>query len=175
MAISALIVPVPEAEPVVGSLRMRHDETVKLGVPAHITILVPFMQPELIDVDVLAKLQAAVSSVRAFSYQLADVRRWPEVTYLAPTYEHSFVRLTETVVAAFPEYRPYEGRHDRIVPHLTVAHGSAADTESAERELRLRLDEYGPLTAACAVVELIENSTGRWRRMHVMPLAVHDA
>lgn len=174
MAISALIVPVPEAEFIVGSLRMRYDETAQRGVPAHITILVPFMRPELIDAAVLGKLRAAVLEVRSFSYQLAEVRRWPEVTYLSPTRESSFIRLTEAVAAAFPEYLPYEGRHSEIVPHLTVAVGNAIEADAAERELRQRLVAHGPVTARCKLVEVLENSTGHWSRMHVLPLAQSD-
>ena len=47
MPISAFAVKVPAAEPLVGDLRRRYDATVALGVPAHITLLVPFMDPAL--------------------------------------------------------------------------------------------------------------------------------
>ena len=38
---SALLVAVPEAEPLVGALRLVHDPSAAVGVPAHITILLP--------------------------------------------------------------------------------------------------------------------------------------
>src|SRR5215216_5253276 len=42
---SALIVAVPEAEPLVGGWRLRYDDA-SLGVPAHVTLLFPFMPAE---------------------------------------------------------------------------------------------------------------------------------
>jgi len=67
MAESAFIVRVPEAEPRVGALRERFDASVRLGVPAHITVLVPFMSPERISAAVLAEAQVALDEVPAFT------------------------------------------------------------------------------------------------------------
>ena len=38
---SAIIVPAPEVEPVVGPLRLQFDMGARLGIPAHITLLYP--------------------------------------------------------------------------------------------------------------------------------------
>ena len=43
---SAILVPVPEAGPVVGRLRARLDRSASRGVPAHVTVLYPFVPPE---------------------------------------------------------------------------------------------------------------------------------
>src|ERR1700729_2595365 len=45
---SCLLVPVPEAEAVVGRVRGRLDRAAAWGVPAHVTILYPFVLPEAI-------------------------------------------------------------------------------------------------------------------------------
>src|SRR6185312_14804244 len=50
---TALIVAVPEAETAVGALRREHDSSAALGVPAHVTILFPFLPPERVDQDAL--------------------------------------------------------------------------------------------------------------------------
>ena len=42
---SAVIVPVPEAEPAVGGLRAALDRAAVWGVPAHVTLLYPFVTP----------------------------------------------------------------------------------------------------------------------------------
>ena len=39
---TALVIAVPEAEPVVGRLRSLYDEADTTGVPAHVTLLFPF-------------------------------------------------------------------------------------------------------------------------------------
>jgi len=44
--ITALVARVPEAEPWVGTLRERFDPSTRMGVPAHITVLAPFMPPD---------------------------------------------------------------------------------------------------------------------------------
>jgi hypothetical protein len=58
MAETALIVRVPEAETRVQSLRGRFDPVSRLGVPAHVTVLFPFMAPEHITQDVLERIRA---------------------------------------------------------------------------------------------------------------------
>jgi len=67
MAESAFAVNVPEAEPYVGALRERFDPSAALGVPAHITVLYPFMSPEKISEAVLGDIRRVLSRVQAFA------------------------------------------------------------------------------------------------------------
>ena len=71
---SAFIVHVPQAEACVADLRERFDASSGLGVPAHITVLVPFMSPELITAEVLARAQAALGKLRPFVFLLSSRR-----------------------------------------------------------------------------------------------------
>lgn len=170
MAESAFIVPVPEAEACVGALRERHDASVKLGVPAHITVLVPFMAPGLITATVLAQVQAALDAVPSFPFRLARVASFPNAVYLAPEPAQPFVALTQSLVRSFPDYPPFRGEHADIVPHLTVAHGHAAELQVAERELTTALQAHGPIRSTCSSVVLLENSSGRWQQMRAFAL-----
>src|SRR5437660_989822 len=43
---SALLIPVPEAEPLVGQWRLEHDPSARAGVPPHVTLLYPFLPPD---------------------------------------------------------------------------------------------------------------------------------
>jgi hypothetical protein len=63
---SAVLVPVPEAEPAVSRHRARLDRAAAWGVPAHATILYPFVTPPAITAATMAALAGAVASVRAF-------------------------------------------------------------------------------------------------------------
>jgi 2'-5' RNA ligase len=171
MPISAFVVQVPSAESLVGDLRRRFDATAQLGVPAHITLLVPFMDPRHITAEVLDRAQDAVAKVAAFSFSLVKVGRFPTTAFLAPAPSAPFVDMTMALVEAFPDWPPYGGEHQEIVPHLTVAHGSASEADEAEAELRLRLGASGPIEAECRSVVLLENSTGRWQEMHRFQLA----
>ena len=60
---SAVLVPGPEAEPVVGRHRARLDRAAVEGVPAHVTVLYPFVPPPEITAATIEVLAAAVRSV----------------------------------------------------------------------------------------------------------------
>ena len=170
MAISAFIVRVPEAERCVGTLRERFDPSVKLGVPAHITVLAPFMPPQSITEAVLCRVHQALSASPAFSFSLSQVHRFPATAYLAPEPAAPFIALTEGLVREFPEHPPFGGEFESIVPHLTVAHGNAADAEVAALELAAAVRVHGPIASACTSVALLENSSGFWKELHAFPL-----
>lgn len=165
MAISVFIVKVPGAEALVGQLRQRFDASARLGVPAHITVLVPFMDPKAIDAAVLEQARRALAPFSAFSFALRAVGRFPATAYLVPEPSAPFVQLTRAVVQAFPAFPPYAGEHDGMIPHLTVAHGSPADADEAEAALRVALEKTGGVRARCEAVTLIENSSGVWQTL----------
>src|SRR3954447_15393020 len=115
---SAFIVAVPEAEARVRVLRDRYDPAAKHGVPAHITILYPFMAPELIDAAIVSEIRDAIADSLSFEFALSRVGRFPDAAYLVPEPAGPFVHLTEALVRTFPKYLPYGGRFDSVVPHL---------------------------------------------------------
>lgn len=118
---SALVLLVPEAETLVKGFRERHDPAAADGMPAHITVLYPFMAPKDIREEVLDELGDTFSHHKQFRLQLSEVKRWPSVLYLAPTPETPLRALTQAVVERYPSYPPYEGEFDDVTPHLTVA------------------------------------------------------
>ena len=170
IAQSTLLVPVPAAEPWVKDLRERYDPTAVVGVPAHITVLFPFISPDLITESDLAKTTGTFQRFRPFEFRLEQVGRFPESLYLIPESDEPFISLTEAIVREFPEYPPYGGKFTEIVPHLTVANRSAELSTIAETKLSKIMKELGPIHAVCNVVELYENSSGRWRWAHSFPL-----
>jgi len=171
---TAFIVRVPKAEAHVASLRNRFDASVHLGVPAHITVLVPFMAPDQINQSVLAQIRATLSQVPSFAFTLSQVRRFPATAYLAPVPAEPFIALTEALVRTFPEFPPFRGEHESIVPHLTVATGNASEAEVAAAELQAVIQSNGPISGFCSSVSLLENSSGLWREMHVFSLPRQD-
>ena len=156
---TALAIDVPEAEPLVGSFRARYDDANEKGIPAHITLLFPFGDRN----DGLAELFA---SFAPFEFALTEVRRWPDVLWLAPEPADRFVELTRALVERYPEYPPYEGVYATVVPHLTVASGKTPPEDIAA-ELRRGL----PIAArATHVVQLEEFAPDRWRERQRFPL-----
>ena len=170
MAETALICRVPEAERYIARYRERFDPSARRNVPAHVTILYPFMAPGEVDSSVLAELAAIAGAVRCFDYRLAETRRFPVSLYLAPQPDDSFAALTSAVFRAFPDYPPFAGKFSAVVPHVTVAHADEAQLCEIEVELRIALASGSPLRARCSEMVLIENSSGRWEQMHAFPL-----
>ncbi len=123
---SVVLVPVPEAERVVSAYRDRLDRAATWGVPAHVTVLYPFLPPSAISAAAIAALADAVGSVSAFDCEFATTGWFGEgVLWLAPRPDEPFRALTQAVSAAFPGYLPYGGAHDDVVPHLTIGDRSA--------------------------------------------------
>ena len=175
MSHTALIVRVPQAEALVGDLRARFDACAALGVPAHIAVLFPFMAAERIDAEVLQGIRTALDGAPAFGFVLAGVARFAATAYLEPDPAEPFIDLTERLVRRFPDFPPFSGEFETIVPHLTAAHGDAAQADLAHAELLRRVAASGAVHSLCDAVVLLENSSGRWREMHTFALAAASA
>jgi 2'-5' RNA ligase len=161
---SALVVVVPEAEPLVGALRARFDPSALIGMSAHITILFPFMPVERLTPDILEKLGTVVGSYVEFEFRLEKIGRFPQTTYLAPEPPEPFAAITAALAREFPAYPPYAGRFPATIPHLTVADQNEAFAEAAAFELAEAQGRRGGIQATCRAVMLLENSQGgRWR------------
>ncbi len=163
---TALIVAVPEAEPLVHEWRLRYDNA-SIGVPAHVTLLSPFVTAEDVDDRLLTDLRDLFASHRHFEYSLPRVARFPEVAWLAPEPDKPFRELTESIFERYPAYPPYEGIHDDVIPHLTVA---IAD-EALKDEIEAALTPHLPIEAqAKRVTLLVEDASGKWRSSEHFPL-----
>lgn len=164
---SALLIPVPAAEPAVGDLRIRYDPSSPLGLPSHITVLYPYLHPDGLSESVVAELGAIFAGVDPFEFTLRTIERFPDVVYLAPDPAEPFVRLTAAVATRWPEAPPYSGRYDTVIPHLTVAHTSRpADIE----EIRERVEPMLPLTCEARTVWLMVNIQNQWSILHQFAL-----
>lgn len=165
---TALVVAVPEAEPLVEGWRRRYADGAR-GVPAHVTLLFPFVPADRVDDGLLRDLEALLGAQRAFRFSLVRVGRFPEHAWLAPEPAAPFVALTRLLVERFPTYQPYGGQLalDELVPHLTVVTGGAELQDEVEAALTPRL----PVAAeARQVTLLVENDRGRWRAGPVFAL-----
>lgn len=80
-----LLVKVPEAEPLVGGWRRRFDSSAGARLPAHVTVLYPFLDHGRIDADVLGALELLVGAHGAFDIRFECFGRFPDVLFLVPT------------------------------------------------------------------------------------------
>ena len=145
------------------------------GVPAHLTMLYPFIAPARLDTDIRLRLAAAAAHHRPFDYSLAEAATWPDTVYVRVDPEAPFVRLQADLAAAFPAF-PIYGRDAatfEFVPHVTVAEGLAvADPATLTDEGWRSL----PTRARASRLEVIaRRSEGQWRTVWRVPLGLPGA
>ena len=162
---SAIVVPI-RLPAGLGRLREREVEVARLGVPAHVTILSPFVPVARLDRRVSATVAEIVARTRAFDVDFSRVRRWgpsdhgPGVVWLQPVPADPFVALTRAIWAEFPDQPPYGRADDDLQAHLTIAIDDPARFDGAEAEARPWLP-FGRHVNTVAL--LVEGPDGRWR------------
>jgi len=169
---SVLLIPIPEAEALVGNFRIQFDPSAASGVPAHVTVLYPFKSPGELTKDVVQSLSDLFSRLPGFRASFTESRRFPGMLYLSPEPASLFRHLTETVAEHFPETPPYGGQFAQIIPHLTVAQVSEPQrldviVVAFERAAQGRL----PIQAEVKEVVLMDNESGYWQIRHRFDLA----
>lgn len=166
---TAVIVAVPDAEDAVAAWRARLDPAAGRGVPAHITVLYPFLAPAAIDGAALEALARITAAVPAFDLTLARTAWFGhKVLWLDPEPDEPFRTLTRQVWRRFPQCRPYEGAHSDVVPHLTVGDDAPLpDMERAELSVAAAL----PLGTRVSRAQLICGSfePNSWRTINEFP------
>lgn len=153
---SAVVVLFPTVDVVVSRYRSRLDSGAVLGVPAHVTVLYPFMPPELLSPAVLAELRDLIGQFLPFDTTF-DQLGWFDsgLLYLRPTPDVPFRALTAAVAARWPDWPPYGGVHGVPTPHLTIGDiGTRAEHERAAEAIAPEL----PIVARSSTVHLYTGS-----------------
>jgi 2'-5' RNA ligase len=169
---TALLVAVPAAEPVVGRHRRVLDHTAGWGIPAHVTVLYPFVPPDQVDAAVLAAVQEAVAAVAPFDCSFSRVEWFADqVVWLAPDDDRPFRALTGAVFERFPACPPYRGAIPDPTPHLTVGDTRLADL-AAMQQAATEVQEELPVTARIDRVTLMAGTdeAGSWRTVAEFPV-----
>jgi hypothetical protein len=140
---------------------MEHDWSAARGVPAHVTVLFPFAAGADVDEVALAELFAERPS---FAFTLERVETRGGMVWLLPEPSRPFEELTQAVWRRWPEYPPYEGAHETVVPHLTVS------------ETPIEVDLQLPIASRAGAVTLLEEQpNGTWTTRAAFSLAQHQA
>jgi len=168
---SAIVVRVA-VPPVVDRLRRRWDRAAGLAVPAHVTIIYPFMPPAALDSGVRGLLAELAAEHEPFDVRFSAVDQFPGIVYAVPAPSTPFVRLTEAVVARFPDYPPYGGAFDEIVPHLTVAESAVAPLDLIAAEAEAALPFHRRVTKLDV---LVQGEGDRWQSRWRVPLGRRSA
>lgn len=169
---SALIIEVPESEPLVRGWRTHYDPVAARGVPAHITVLYPFIEPDDCDESTIAAVRRAVDGAQPFEFELVRVDGFPGVVWLRPAPDDQFRDLTRRIAEAFPDHPPYAGSIAEPQPHLTAAMVPEG-LDQAELTSRIRADVGSRLPLRCRAEALslfVENERDAWDRSAVVSL-----
>lgn len=156
----------PEAEPTVAAFRARYAATsVARRIPAHITLLIPFVPAVDLDEGAVAAARDHFAATRPIDGALVSIGSFPEHVWLAPSPREAFAELIRKTCGRFPE-SPYGREFPDPVPHLTI--GQADDevtveeiVRAAEREIAPRLPVRFRAASAWLLVEQVE---GAWAR-----------
>jgi 2'-5' RNA ligase len=163
---SAIVVRVA-LPPSLERIRREFDRSAALGVPAHITILYPWLPAAELSTAARDQLRSIVRETPVFGVRFARVRRWPEVAYLEPEPAEPFATLTARVAARYPGFPPYAGAIADVVPHLTLVENAEGPLD----EVAIRAARHLPFERVVRSLEvLIEGTDGRWRARWRLPL-----
>jgi hypothetical protein len=157
---TALLATITEADLLVGHWRQQFDSSAAAGVPAHVTVLYPFLNIDRIDAGTLDTLRTLIGGHRAFTVRFERCARFPDALYLAPTPDQPFRDLTEALVARWPEAPPYGGQFTDVVPHLTVAH---TPQPRIFDDIAAALTRHLPITSRVTSIQLLVNDGTRWK------------
>lgn len=117
-----VLIRVPQASPLLDTWRQQLDPSAAVGVPPHITLLYPAIEPSAITVEGLEALARA--SVE-FPLTFRTVETFERTIWIKPTPTTSLQQLENKLKALFPMTAPYGGQYPHSPPHLTVADGIA--------------------------------------------------
>jgi 2'-5' RNA ligase len=141
-----------------------------------VTLLIPFVPPELLSKEVLSRLRGLFAEFAPFAFTLAKIGRFPDVLYLAPEPSLPFDALSTAVQQAFPDYPPYGGTLSRAgtgnSPHLTVA--KSPDAALFDRIVS-ELERHLPIQCSATHVWLMgEDRSGHWSMHTEFPFSAHS-
>lgn len=170
MSRTLLALMVPEAEPLVGDLRARLDPAAKKGLGAHITLVYPFLDGELVAPAVEERLHSVAAVRQPLSFQLDAVCLFPSTVWLAPSPVAAIASLATALRLAFPEAPRRDRDFPDYVPHVSVARNVRRDREGIAATLRERLHAHGPVPCVARRVHLLEREPEGWRTRLVVEL-----
>ncbi|MEP7291800.1 MAG: 2'-5' RNA ligase family protein [Chloroflexota bacterium] len=166
---AVVIVAPPHIQTFATPLRLKYGFEGMLRVPAHITVLFPFVPLDELDAA-CETLRPLFADVPPFEVTLDGYGHFPTATYLKPANPEPIKALFRLIHGAFPGCPPYRGAFgsDDIIPHMTIGEfGSEIERASAE------FPAYAPISFRVPHVHLIvgmEHEPIPWVTHDVIPL-----
>jgi len=142
--------------------------SVARGVPFHITLLHPFARREQLTEALLVDVRSFFAARKPFEFELTSVAMWPRDVYAVPEPDEALRACMQALHARFPQWPPYGGIHDDVVPHATLAED--LDAKSVYPEIERRVAPYLPRRCQARDVALLEEfEPDHWRERERFP------
>lgn len=163
---TGIVVPVPEGQPLLDGVAARFPDAVRPGVPAHLSLLYPFVPAAELDQHVVSTLTSIFAQHVPLSVKFEGIVCTGGFVALRPEPGDGVEALASAVRRRWPDLVPYDGRYD-AEPHLTVAMQTTEERAGLiEREL---LPDWVPLSAELREAWLVEHD-GQWQLRSRFPL-----
>ena len=150
-------------------LRRRRVASAAVGVPAHVTLLYPFIELEDLEPSVRRRLRQIAAAHLPFDYRHDRIAEWPDAIYVVVEPGAPFKRLQRDLQAAFPEWPIYGPEFTlEFEPHITVA-DAKGKLEPGVRDASAWRALPGPARAE-AIDVIATRPDGRWKLVWRIPL-----
>ena len=162
---TALIVPMAGVDPVVRPIRQALHGSGDAGMPAHVTLMYPFVPLTEVDETVRAQLRGLFARFSPFRATFRRAVRMDGLLYLEPEPGEAFMALYEGVRAAWPSLLPYEGKYGTdYTPHLSIAYGEDGriDPNGFFGPMEQALAPHLPLQAEAEAAWLVVRRDDHW-------------
>jgi 2'-5' RNA ligase len=166
---TALVIVLEDAEAFDEVRREFAVDTFACGIPLHVTLLYPFAPREELTPALLDDVRSFFAAQKPFEFELTRVASWPDVVYAVPEPDDTLRECMRALFERFPQWPPYGGVHEEVVPHATL--GEEIDAASAFAEIERRVAPHLPRRCQAQDVALLEEFTpNRWRERERFPL-----
>ena len=166
---TALVIVIEGAGPFDAVRRDFAVAAVTRGIPFHVTLLYPFAPLVELTDEVRAETRSFFAERRPFEFRLTHLAAWPRVVYAVPEPDTELRGCMQALFAHFPQWLPYGGAHDVVVPHATV--GEDVDAAGVYAEIEQRVMPHLPHRCQAQDVALLEEfAPERWRELERFPL-----
>jgi len=140
-----------------------------IRVPAHITLMFPFVAQERLD-SAEQIVKSICADIEPFDITLAGYGQFPGIIFMQPTNPAPIKAVFRKIYAAFPECPPYGGAFgDDIHPHVTLGQFKNEDEQRA-----VSLPDFTPITFRAERLHLVYDVYDDpllWLTHSVIPLA----
>lgn len=159
---TALVIAIEDAEPFDAVRRELVPSGVAAGIPFHVTLLSPFG-------DLADEARTFFAQVEPFEFALTRIAAWPDVVYAVPEPDDALRECMRALFARFPEWPPYGGIHEEVIPHATL--GEGVDGAAVRDGVARLLAPHLPHRCQARDVSFLEEfAPGRWRERERLPL-----